>query len=284
MTNPYEQLTKMMVDMVDSAGKWSPPWQRSELTCHHNAATKRRYRGMNVLMLWLTEEIKGYDYPVWATFKQWQSMKCQVKKGEKGTPVVFYDKYKRQVNGGEDEVAYTIAKTHYVFNASQVNGYEPPKAEPASHNKIMDCEAFLKNSKARIEIHGERAYYHPEQDKIVMPDIGLFKTPEHYYSTAFHELTHWTGAGHRLNRELKGIGFRSEYAFEELVAELGASFLAAEFGILNVTKEENASYLRGWRDAMKKDNKIIFNAASLATKAVEYLVIMDQMEDEREVA
>jgi antirestriction protein ArdC len=271
--NTYDQLTAQLVDMVDSAtGEWSPPWRMSGLECHQNAKTLRRYQGMNVLMLWLTQMKHSYSYPVWATLKQWNSMGARVKKGSKGTAVVFYDQYRKQINGGEDEVSYSIAKTHYIYNADQVDGFELPQRPPlTSHDNLDDIEKFIKDTKADIRIQGERAFYVPSQDFIAMPDKGLFPHVEHYYSVMFHELTHWTGAKNRLDRELKGKGFRTDYAYEELVAELGAAFLSADFGIINAVKDDNAKYLKVWRDAMKQDSKIIFNAASQATKAVMYL-------------
>jgi len=271
--NTYDQLTTQLVDMVDSTtGEWSPPWRMSGLECHQNAKTLRRYQGMNVLMLWLTQMKNSYSYPIWATLKQWGSMGAKVKKGSKGTAVVFYDQYRKQINGGEDEVSYSIAKTHHVFNADQVEGYEiPARPELIIHDNNNAIEKFIKNTKADIRIQGERAFYVPSQDFIAMPDKGLFPQVEHYYSVTFHELTHWTGAKDRLNRELKGRGLRSDYAYEELIAELGAAFLSADFGILNAVKDDNAKYLKIWRDAMKQDSKIIFNAASEATKAVKFM-------------
>lgn len=271
--NAYDQLTEQLVNMVDSAtGEWKPPWRMSGLECHQNAKTRRKYQGMNVLMLWLRQMKNEYSYPLWATLKQWNSIGAKVKKGEKGTCVVFYDQYKKQINGGDDVVSYSIAKTHYVYNADQVEGYQlPEQPTTIAHDPLDAIESFIKNTKADIRIQGERAFYMPSQDYIVMPDMGLFKTREHYYSVMFHELTHWTGAKSRLDRQLSGKGMRSEYAYEELIAELGASFLSADFGIINEVKEENAQYLKYWRDAMKQDSKIIFNAAAAATKAVHYM-------------
>ena len=189
--NTYDQLTAQLVDMVDSAtGEWSPPWRMSGLECHQNAKTLRRYQGMNVLMLWLTQMKNSYSYPIWATLKQWGSMGAKVKKGSKGTAVVFYDQYRKQINGGEDEVSYSIAKTHYVFNADQVEGYEiPARPELIIHDNNSAIEEFIKNTKADIRIQGERAFYVPSQDFIAMPDKGLFPQVEHYYSVTFHELT-----------------------------------------------------------------------------------------------
>ena len=271
--NAYDQLTEQLVNMVDSAtGEWKPPWRMSGLECHQNAKTQRKYQGMNVLMLWLRQMRNEYELPLWATLKQWNSMGAKVRKGEKGTAVVFFDQYKKQINGGDDLVTYSIAKTHYVYNADQVEGYElPQQPTPLDHNPIDDVELFIKNTKADIRIRGERAFYVPSEDYIGMPELGKFKTAEHYYSVTFHELTHWTGASKRLDRKLSGKGMRSEYAYEELIAELGAAFLSADFGIINEVKEENAQYLKYWRDAMKQDSKIIFNAAAAATKAVKYM-------------
>jgi len=276
----YDKITDMLVNMTDAAGEWKPPWRMSGLHKHRNAITERPYSGINVLLLWAHQEVNSYEYPLWATLKQWNSKGIMINKGEKGTPIIFFDKIMKQINGGEDEYSYSLAKTHYVYNASQVTGFSIKQDETTlPHNHIEHLEEFIKNTEAKIKIQGDRAFYVPSKDEVTMPSIGLFKSPESYYSVMFHELTHWTGAKHRLDRELSGFkGFKSSYAFEELIAELGAAYLSSDFNIINEVKEDNAQYLHHWRNAMKEDSKIIFKAASYASRAVSYMHELNKIE------
>lgn len=182
---------------------------------------------------------------------------------------------------GDDEEGETrmFARWSVVFNADQVDGFEiPVSGDGKGEAEILEgAESFLKATGADIRQGGSRACYDRTGDYIALPDRGLFHdtdtstATEGFYSTALHELTHWSGAPHRLNRE-KGKSFGdSAYAFEELTAELGAAMLCASLGITGSTRADHAQYIDGWLKALKDDKKFIFAAASQAQKAADYL-------------
>jgi hypothetical protein len=188
-----------------------------------NAATKREYRGVNVLMLWAAAEITGYQDGRWASFRQWQQIGAQVRRGEKGTPVVFYKELQRrggdaasggpisgQFEGAAAEATkpgtYLMAKTSYVFNAAQVEGDTPPQRPelPGLAVRLESAERFVAATGAVIVHGGDRAYYQLAEDRIQLPPPEQFRSSEGYYATALHELTHWSGHKSRLDRNLTG--------------------------------------------------------------------------------
>lgn len=271
MQDAYQIVTDRMLSLVDEAGQWTPPWHRTKLTMPRNAVSGHEYQGCNVFMCWITAYTKGYRNNSWATFKQWQAKGGSVRKGEKGTPILFFKEYAAENDNGDAETR-AVARLSYVFNPEQVDGIEQePAFEPANHNRLPEIEWFIRATGARIIEGGNKAAYAPALDAIYMPALSSFKTPEHYYSTAFHELVHWTGAKNRLDRQLS-TRFKSDaYAAEELIAEMGAAFLAADWSIANIVREDHAAYLKSWLDIMKKDKRALVTAASQASKAVAYL-------------
>ena len=185
-----------------------------------NAATRREYRGVNVLMLWAAAEITGYQDGRWASFKQWQQIGAQVRRGEKGTPVVFYKELPRrggaaadgpisdQFEGAAAEATkpgtFLMAKTSYVFNAAQVEGDMPPQRPelPGLAVRLESAERFVAATGAVIVHGGDRAFYKPAEVRIQLPPPEQFRSSEGYYATAPHELTHWSGHKSRLDRDL----------------------------------------------------------------------------------
>jgi antirestriction protein ArdC len=275
MRDAYQEVTNKLVEMMEtSTGKWSAPWHQTGMSIPMNAKSKTPYRGINILMCWLTVMSKDYSSNRWATFKQWQDMGGIVKRGEKGTPIIFFKEYtKEAADGNLDKVM--VSKVSHVFNANQVDGEcaaEPtPPQSIGEGERIKLIEQFIKYTNANVEHGHNQACYIPSKDLIHMPDFGLFKDGYHYYSVLFHELVHWTGAKHRLDRDLS-TRFKSDaYAMEELVAELGAAFLAAEWKIDNHTREDHARYLKSWLEVAKKDKMALFTAAAQASKAADFL-------------
>ena len=211
---------------------------------------------------------------------QWQEKKESIRKGEKGTTIVYYGVNEKMV---DDEVQKTpFLKSSYVFNKCQLQSYSfddvtTIKAEPSIIEKIDIVDAFLENIPAIVGSHDGGAMYMPVSDKIMMPYIENFHaTPtcsatDAWYSTLFHELTHWTGAKHRLDRDGGKRFGDHKYAFEELVAEFGAAFLCAGFGIATVEKGDHAAYIAHWLKALKENDRLLFSASSDASKAVNYL-------------
>jgi len=231
-------------------------------------------------MLWASQMEQGFSTSSWASYKQWEEKGCQVRKGAKGTAIVYWGRINIEPADDNEEASKRMfARYSHVFNADQVDGYDSPA--PASIlsplERIDYADAFLKATGADIRYGGNRAFYQRDEDFIALPSPEAFiDTPtstaqENFYSTALHELTHWSGAPHRLERT-KGKRFGDkDYAFEELVAELGAAMLCASLGIVNEPRNDHAQYIDNWLRALASDSKYIFQAASQAQKAADYL-------------
>jgi antirestriction protein ArdC len=208
-------------------------------------------------------------------------MDCQVRKGEKSSLVVFYKEYDTDPDPEQedDNGKRRVARASYVFNASEVDGYNSP-APPIPLGPIERIDAadrFVQYTGARIEHGGDRAFYRPSTDHIQMPDEDRFcgtdtlTRSEAYYAVLGHECIHWSGSEKRLNREFGKRFGDAAYAAEELVAEIGSAFLCAELGITQDTRPDHAQYLANWLNLLKSDNKAIFTAAAKASEAVAFL-------------
>ncbi len=284
----YERVTSAIIASIENgAGDWQCPWSQSQ-AMPANACTGHRYRGINVVMLWLASGEHGWPHG-WASYKQWRDAGAQVRKGERGTIVVFYktlDRDKRDDSGavvtgnnGEPEVDHIrIARAFTVFNAAQVDGYEPePVPERPLFERIEGAETFVTNTRAIVRHGGEQAYYRPSADFIQMPDREAFTgtdtstAQEGYYGTLLHELTHWSGTEKRCARDLGKRFGREAYAAEELVAELGAAFLCSDLGITSQPRPDHAQYIGHWLGILKSDKRAIFTAAAKAQQAAEFL-------------
>lgn len=259
------------------------PWRRATapLFMPSNALTGNGYNGINVVSLWVSAEISGFTAPIWATYRQWSELGAQVRKGEKSSLVVFYKEYDAQpdANNPEDDGKRRVARASHVFNASQVDGYRFPDA-PLPLGPVERLEAvdrFIAATGARIEHGGDRAFYRPSTDQIQMPEESLFcgtdtmTRTEGYYATLTHELTHWSGASSRLDRDMGKRFGDASYAAEELVAEIASAFLCSELRITQNTREDHAQYLAQWLKMMKDDSRAIFAAAAKASEAVAFL-------------
>ena len=216
--------------------------------------------------------------PVWATFKQWNDLGCRVRADEKGTKIVKYGTYtKTGVDKNKNEIEFTSAylTTHYVYNACQVEGVTitAPSAENKPFNAIEQAELRIAKTGAIITHGGDSAFYAPSVDKINLPNKSAFDNESSYYATAFHELTHWSGHESRCNRNLKGKFGNADYAFEELVAEMGAAFLCQDYRIQGELR--HAGYIGNWLKVLKDDSKAIFKASALAQKAVDHINGLD---------
>jgi len=261
------------------------PWRRiggTPLWMPKNALTKARYRGINVVTLWGTAEERGYSVPVFATYRQWQELGAQVRKGEKSALVIKYGEYEIEPKEGDksDDGKRVYAKAANVFNCAQVDGYplpEPPEAL-GPIERIERAREFVESTKAQIEIGGDRAFYRPSTNTIHMPDENLFtgtdthSRSESWHAVEGHESIHWTSAPHRLDRQLGKRFGDDQYAAEELVAEIGSVILCAHLEITQDVRPDHAQYLAHWVRIMKGDSKAIFTAAAKASQAVEYLI------------
>jgi antirestriction protein ArdC len=270
-----EEITNKVIALMEEYGTdWTKPWTLGGGGMPTNVISKKPYSGINIMMLMMSDTGSNE----WGTYKQWKDKDAQVKKGEKGTHIIFYKSLKKEsvIEGAKDTVI-PMMRNYTVFNASQVDGYEVVTPEPKGLGERMDdVDLFLSNTNAVIKSGGS-AYYSPKEDKICIPDMGYFFSTNHsseiecYYSTLLHELTHWTGAKHRLDRDLKNKFGSKDYAREELVAELGATFLGIELGITNEPRPDHAEYLNSWMTVLKEDPSAIFKASTMASKAVAYL-------------
>lgn len=285
----YQTVTNTIIEAIENgqtADKFEMPWTGFS-SIPLNAETGKTYRGINIPVLWVTQMHKNYKSGYWGTYKQWQERGAQVKKGETGTQIVFWKSFDVEPQGDHAEAETRMfARWSNVFNADQVEGFTIPDENTATGEAVIieSAEKFMTDTGAIIKKGGARAYYHTTEDYIALPDLSLFhdtKTStatEAYYSTAFHEMTHWSGAAHRLERTKGRKHGDSDYAYEELVAELGAAMLCATLGISSSTRPDHAQYIDGWLKALKSDKKFIFSAASQAQKAADYLTELQSRE------
>jgi antirestriction protein ArdC len=279
----YRAVTDRIVEAIEAgAGEFVMPWHRAGpgLGRPTNAATRMKYQGVNVVALWAEAAALGYGSGWWATFEQWKGLGVRVRRGEHGATIVFYKRFEQNREEAEDEERgpRLLARAFRVFNSDQVDGWQPPEATPSNLAETLEqVEAFVRLTGAKVRHGGSAAFYQLKEDMIHMPDRGVFagsptSTPtETYYSTLLHELTHWTGAKHRLDRQF-GERFGDEaYAVEELVAELGAAFLCADLEIANEPRLDHAQYLSHWLRVLAADRRAIFTAAKRAGEAAAYL-------------
>lgn len=242
-----------------------------------NALTGRTYRGINTLLLWIAGENGGYASNRWATFKQWQEKGRVVAKGSKGTTIVFYKILEK--GEGEDKSSFPMLRCSWLFNEAQLEALDTAEAEPQVTEPTPDeriIRAANWHGQLGMKIGQGTPAYVPAMDTVLMPMPSDFTSLEEYWSTLFHETVHWTSHKTRLDRKLVFERSSLDYAAEELVAEIGAAFIGAEFGIN--TEENNAAYLRHWLGQFEDKRQAIFTAAKDASRAFEFLTHQQQME------
>jgi antirestriction protein ArdC len=293
-----QEVTEEIIKLLESGvAPWQKPWD-GHVFMPMNPTSDRPYRGGNALHLLAVGMKRGYGDPRWLTYKQASDHNWQVRKGEKGTQIEFWEikRADKEDEKGEwspdkddggnepnDNNRRFIHRIYTVFNASQIDGIPP--LEIKTHNNVDVIEAgerILANSGAKIE-HDQvdRAYYSRTDDDIHLPRRELFKDTAGYYGTALHELAHWTGHPKRLNRPTLTESYRfgdPSYAKEELRAELTSIFLAAERGIPH-DPERHAAYVASWIKALKDDKNEIFRAAQDASAAAEYILSLERGQD-----
>lgn len=278
----YSRVTAKIIASLEAGVRpWQKPWNAAHAAGHITRplrANGQPYRGINVLLLWGEALEKGYNAPIWMTYKQALTLGAQVRKGEHGSLVVYADKFTKtetDAQGQASEREIPFMKGYTVFNVEQVEGlpahFTAKAAAPHPVDRIPAVEAFIAATGATIQHGGNRAFYAPSRDLVQMPPRESFRDAESYAATLVHELTHWTAQPSRLARELgKRFGDQA-YAAEELIAEMGSAFLCADLGISPEVREDHASYLAHWLDVLKKDSHAIFTAASQAQRAADYL-------------
>jgi antirestriction protein ArdC len=283
-TNLYDDITaKIIAELEAGRFPWVQPWGSAKVVSPglpRNALTGRSYSGVNVLVLWGAVIGGGFSQQSWLTFRQALEAGGCVRKGEKGTTVVYADRFvpkgeaERAQRADEEARAIPFLKRFTVFNIDQCEGLRPGLASdsrPLPECEIVPtAEALIKASNADFRIGGSRAFYSPSHDFVQVPPQPAFFEQINYYRTALHELTHWTGHPSRLARNFSGTFGSKDYAREELAAEMGSAFLCAALGIVPTVR--HADYLAGWLEILREDNRAIFRAASAASKAADYLL------------
>ncbi len=272
-----EVSARIIAELEAGAAPWVRPWSATAgQNVPQNAVTGRPYSGCNVILLWLARS-RGWLTPRFLTFKQAIEAGGNVRKGEHGTKVFFVKQLRIEEGDGEDADARLIPmmREYTVFNVAQcenlpesINAGRPMRVRNPDTRDVL-ADEFLRSTGADIrEGHGE-AYYVPSHDFVSIPAFEAFKGADHFYNVAFHELTHWTSRKSRLDRDLKNRFGSREYAAEELIAELGAAFLCAEFGFDGDVR--SAGYIATWIELLKADKRAFFTACNRASQAADYL-------------
>ena len=280
----YTRITNQIITALETGVRpWVKPWHsdhaagRITRPLRHNGEP---YSDINILSLWSSATVQGFTSPTWMTFRQTKELKAKVRKGEKGSLVVYANKITRteeNENGDEVEHAIPFLKGYTVFNVEQIEGlperfYEKPEPRFDPVQRTEHAEEFFKNTGADIRHGGNRAFYAIHPNYVQMPPFEAFRDAESYYATLAHEVTHWTRHPSRLDREFGRKKYGDEgYAKEELVAELGAAFLCADLEITLEARDDHASYIASWLKALKDDKRAIFHAAAHAQRAVDFL-------------
>jgi antirestriction protein ArdC len=285
----YQIITDKILEALDKGTvPWRKPWRGGSAGQPKSLATRKPYSGVNVWLLTMSAQAAGYTSPYWVTYKKAQELGGQVRKGEKSTIAVFWKCYKKEKTNDAGAIVnddYWVVKYYRLFNVDQCDNLDPNKlpvdAVPVDEKEldfepVTACESIVANMPKRPEIthSGERrAYYRPSKDEVHMPDKKHFENEPLYYSVLFHELGHSTGHSIRLNRKESGVAAfgSANYGKEELVAEFASCMLCGIAGIESATIENSASYIDGWSKAIKKNLKLVMQAASAGQKAADYI-------------
>lgn len=279
MRDLYSEVSaRIIVELERGAAPWVRPWSASAgRNVPQNAVTNRPYSGCNVILLWLARGRGWVTTPRFLTYKQAMEAGGHVRKGERGTTVFFVKHLQVRDDTGDDTDprVVPIMRAYTVFGIEQcenlpdsIKAGKPMRVRNADTRDAL-ADGFLNATGADIREGQGEAYYVPSQDFISMPAFAAFRNADNFYNVAFHELTHWTGHKSRLDRDLRHRFGTRDYAAEELVAELGAAFLSAEFAFDGNVR--NAGYIASWIDLLKTDKRAFFTACSKASKAADYL-------------
>jgi antirestriction protein ArdC len=281
----YTRITNQIVSHLEKGVRpWVRPWNaehaagRITRPLRHNG---KPYSGINVLSLWASAMAQNFAAPIWMTFKQASELDAHIRKGEKGSLVVYADSITRKETdertGDEIDREIPFLKGYTVFNVEQIEGLPEvyyakaaPTLDPVA--RIDHAEKYFAALGATIRHGGNRAFYGIAADAIQMPPFETFQDADSYYATLAHECTHWTGSKTRLDRDFGGHRFGSEgYAVEELVAELGAAFLCADLELALEPRKDHASYIATWLKVLAADKRAVFTAAAHAQRAAEFI-------------
>jgi antirestriction protein ArdC len=281
----YAEITdKIIAELEAGRAPWVQPWgtiaAKAPLSMPRNASTQRCYTGINVLILWGAVIEHGFAGQSWLTFRQALSLGGHVRKGERGTIVVYADRFtpdderRRAAEVGEEAQAIPFLKRFTVFNTAQCEGLPDQitaTAPPVETDLVLpQAEALIRATGVDFRIGGERAFYDPRHDFVRVPPPQAYFEPINWHRTALHEISHASGHPSRLNRDLTGSFGSKKYASEELIAEISAAYLCASLGIAPTVR--HADYIGAWLEVLREDNRAIVRAASAASKAADYIL------------
>ena len=293
----YDEITdKIVAELESGRVPWVQPWgtaaAKAPLAMPRNAATGRHYSGINVLILWGAVVEHGFLGQSWLTFRQALALGGNVRKGERGTTVIYADRFvpdeerRRARETGDEAQAIPFLKRFTVFNAAQCENLpdDIPIVAPPPPACLIEpkVEALIRATGIDFRIGGSRAFYVPALDYVQVPPPHAYFEPINWHRTALHELGHATGHRSRLGRDMAGSFGSKKYAFEELVAEMNAAFCCASLGIVPTVR--HADYIGSWLEVLREDNRAIVRAASHASKAADWLLGFVPLEGEREAA
>ena len=274
----FQEVTDKIIAALEQSNgetRWQRPWAvLAEHGLPQNGITGRHYGGINVLLLAMEAEQRGFDDSRYMTFKQASEAGLKIRKGSKSIPVYFFKKLEveeRDPQGGEPTKKNIPYLTEYrVFNAQDIEGLEPANSRPAQWQPVDVMEKIVKKLGVNVQYGGNKAFYDPTNDYVRLPVRGAYPNAEAFYGTMNHEIAHWTGNPSRLNRQFGPFGSEG-YSREELRAEIASAMLSAETGI-STSIENHAAYVASWIKVLKEDRREIFRAASDATKIVNFML------------
>ena len=282
MNDIYQTVTdKLIAELEAGTAPWVRPWSGDADPVPRNALSQRPYRGINQVLLGMESFGHGYSTNQWLTFRQAHRLGGHVRKGEHGALIIYYEsrlvekaEAEPLADGQEPEKRYIpLLKVFTVFNLDQIEAL-PDEYRVFSTDGTWNSEELPERimtlSGAQIRHQGFRAFYSPPNDLIYLPSREHFADSPAYYGTALHELCHWTGNPSRLGRKLGRRFGEAAYAMEELVAEMGAAFLAAHCRLDG--RLQHASYIASWLEVLQRDKRAVFVAAAQAQKAADYLL------------
>jgi antirestriction protein ArdC len=275
----YTRITAEIVAAIEAgAGDWRMPWHHdgAAVTRPENIASRKRYRGVNVLALWIAAQAYGYASGIWGTYRQWQAVGAQVRKGERGTTVVLWKQATSRADDehddGEPGHGRIFARAFTAFNIAQVDGYEPePVAMLPDTERFAHADAFVEALKIPITVGAYDAHYRIDLNRIFIAPFESFRDAAAHAGTILHECAHATGSKDRLDRNFEERFKRDWLAIEEACAELTASFVLADLGIAHHPRPDHAAYVASWLRVLKDDPRTIFTAASKAQQAADWM-------------
>jgi antirestriction protein ArdC len=271
----HKKIADQVIEAMKTSGNnWIQSWAVPSHQQPTSVVTDKEYTGVNWLILSLAKFDQNFTTGKWATYRGWQKLGAQVKKGSKGHQIIYFSTVKIDDQNSEESKTIPYAKPYTVFNADQVEGYDLPEVDTMFHD-MPDTVADDLANKIGVKIVNDnkaQALYIPSKDIINMPMQSQFKDPESYAATLLHEMVHWTSHKDRCDRNIKNKHGTKDYAFEELIAELGSAMLCGSLNISARPREEHAKYLNSWIAKLSENPKAIFSASAKAQKAVNFIL------------